>query len=110
MKVFLNGLSPLINEEKYPSITILIAMLGNRMVPDTIKSIVAQNYPKFEIIILHNGIFNFLKGIEVTEKDEYYNDTGVLIRELFIRKIGKGNVLNEGICRTKSDLICVMVA
>lgn len=65
MKVFLNGLCPLIKEEKYPSVTILIPMLGNRKIPDTIKSIVAQNYPKFEIIILHNGIFNLP---EVTEK------------------------------------------
>ena len=85
-------------------------MLGNRKIPDTIKSIVAQNYPKYEIFILHNGIYNLLEDTEVTEKDEYYNDTDILIRELFIRKIGKGNALNEGICRTKSDLICVMDA
>ena len=44
------------------------------------------------------------------KKNEYYNDMGVLIRELFIRKIGKGNALNKGICLTKSDLICVMDA
>lgn len=96
MKVFLNGLSPLINEEKYPSVTILIPMLGNRKVPDTIKSIVAQNYPKCEIFILHNGIFNLPEGTEVTEKDEFYNGTDNLIKELFIRKMGKGNALNEG--------------
>ena len=68
MKVFLNGLNPLIKEEKYPSVTILIPMLGNRKIPDTIESIVAQNYPKFEIIILHNGIFNLPEGTEVSEK------------------------------------------
>lgn len=105
MKVFLNGLSPLIKEEKYPSVAILIPMLGDRKIPDTIKSIVAQNYPKCEILILQNGIFNLPEGTEVTEKDEYYNDTDILIRELFIRKIGKGNALNEGICRTESDLV-----
>lgn len=110
MKVFLNGLNPLIKEEKYPSVTILIPMLENRKVPDTIKSIVAQNYPKCEIFILHNGIYNLPEGTEITEKDEFYNDTDILIRELFIKKIGEGNVLNEGICRTKSDLICVMDA
>lgn len=110
MKVFLNDLSPLIKEEKCLSVAILIPMLGNRKIPDTIKSIVVQNYLKCEILILHNGIFNLPEGTEATEKDEYYNDTGVLIRELFIRKIGKGNALNEGICRIKSDLICVMDA
>ena len=105
MKVFLNGLNPLIKEEKYPSVTILITMLGNRKIPDTIKSIVVQNYPKCEIFILHNGIYNLPKGTEVSEKDEYYNYTDILIRELFIIKIGKGNALNKGICRTESDLV-----
>lgn len=85
-------------------------MLGNRKIPDTIKSIVSQSYPKFEIFILHNGIYNLPEGTKITEKDEFYNDTDILIRELFIKKIGEGNVLNEGICRTKSDLICVMDA
>lgn len=107
MKVFSNVIILGI-EDEYPSVTILIPMLGNRNIPDTIKSIVAQNYPKFEIFILHNGIFNLLEGTEVNEKDEYYNGTDILIKELFIRKMGKGNALNEGICRTKSDLICVM--
>lgn len=65
-EVFLNDLSPLIKEEKYPSVTILIPMLGNRKIPDTIKSIVAQNYTKCEIFILHSGIFNLLEGTEVT--------------------------------------------
>ncbi|MDD7255916.1 hypothetical protein [Bullifex porci] len=57
-------------------------MSGNRKIPDTIKSIVAQNYLKCEMFILHNGIFNLPEGMEVSEKDEYYNDTDVLIREL----------------------------
>ena len=85
-------------------------MIVNRKIPDIIKLIVSQSYPKCEIFILHNGIYNLPEGTEVSEKDEYYNDTDVLIRELFIRKIGKNNALNEGICRTKSDLICVMDA
>lgn len=33
-----------------------------------------------------------------------------MIKKLFIRKIGKDNALNEGICRTESYLICVMDA
>lgn len=110
MKVFSNVIIPLTKEKKCLSIAILIPMLGDRKIPNNIKSIVAQNYPKCEILILYNGIFNLLEGTEVSEKDEYYNDTDVLIRELFIRKIGKGNALNEGIRRTKSDLICVMDA
>ena len=52
----------------------------------------------------------FLRELRSLKKNEYYNDTDILIRELFIRNIGKGNALNEGIRRTKSDLICVMDA
>lgn len=96
MKVCPNVIIPLTKEKKCLSVTILIPMLENRKVPDIIKSIVSQSYPKFEIFILHNGIFNLPEGTEVSEKDEYYNDTDIPIRELFIRKIGKGNALNEG--------------
>lgn len=108
-EVFPNVIIPVVKDE-YPSVTILIPMLGNRNIPDTIKSIVAQNYPKYEIFILHNGIYNLPEGTEITKKDEFYNETDILIRELFIKKIGKGNALNEGICRTESNLMCVMDA
>ena len=70
MKVFPNVIIPLTKEKKCLSVAILIPMLGNRKIPDTIKSIVAQNYTKCEIFILHNGIYNLLEGTEVTEKDE----------------------------------------
>ena len=33
-----------------------------------------------------------------------------LLREIYIRKKGKGNALNEGIRHAKNDLICVLDA
>ena len=44
------------------------------------------------------------------ERDYFYPGTQRAIRELFIREKGKGNALNEGICRAKNDLICVLDA
>ena len=104
----MDAFNPLIREGKSPSLTILIPVAGNRDIHDTIQSIIAQNYPGCEILILHNGIQDLPEGTEVTEKGECHDD--YLIKELFIRKRGKGNALNEGICHTKSDLICVLDA
>ena len=104
----MDAFNPLIREGKCLSLTILIPIAGNRDIHDTIQSIIAQNYPGCEILILHNGIQDLPEGTEVTEKDEYHED--LLIRELFIRKLGKGNALNEGICHTESDLVCVLDA
>ena len=44
------------------------------------------------------------------ERDCFYPGTQRVIRELFIRKKGKGNALNEGIRRAKNNLICVLDA
>lgn len=57
---------------------------------------------------MHNVIQDLSEGTDVTEKGECHDD--FLIRALFIRKLGKGNALNECICHTKSDLICVLDA
>ena len=44
------------------------------------------------------------------ERDHFYPGTQRAIRELFIRDKGKGNALNEEICRAKNNLICVLDA
>ena len=46
----------------------------------------------------------------MAEKDVFFPDSDYLLREISIRKKGKGNALNEGIRRAKNDLICVLDA
>lgn len=59
-------------------------------------------------MILRNDIQDLPQGTDVAEKDVFYQD--YLLREIFIRKKGKENALNEGIRRAKDDLICVIDA
>ena len=59
-------------------------------------------------MILRNDIQDLPQGTDVAEKDVFYQD--YLLREIFIREKGKGNALNEGICRAKNELICVLDA
>ena len=59
-------------------------------------------------MIIRNDIQDLPQGTDVAEKDVFYQN--YLLREIFIRKKGKGNALNEGIRRAKDDLICVLDA
>ena len=59
-------------------------------------------------MILRNGTQDLLQGKDVAEKDVFYQN--YLLREIFIRKKGKGNAFNEGIRLARNDLICVLDA
>lgn len=59
-------------------------------------------------MILRNDIPDLPQGIDVEEKDAFYQDN--LLREILIREKGKSNALNEGIRRAKNNLICVLDA
>ena len=61
-------------------------------------------------MILRNDIKDLPQGTDVAEKDVFFPDSDYLLREISIRKKGKGNALNEGIRRAKNDLICVLDA
>lgn len=61
-------------------------------------------------MILRNGIQDLPQGTDVAEKDVFYQDSVFLLREIYIRKKGKGNALNEGIRHARNDLICVLDA
>ena len=98
-----------IRKGKYPSISILIPILGNRDIHKTIESIIAQKYSRCEIYILHNGIQSLPEGRDFVERT-VCNYDDILIRDLYIRGSGKGNALNEGIRYTNSDLVCVLDA
>lgn len=69
-----------------------------------------QECPNCEILILRNGIQDLPQGTDVAEKDVFYQDSVFLLREIYIRKKGKGNALNEGIRHARNDLICVLDA
>lgn len=59
-------------------------------------------------MILRNDIQDIPQGTDVAEMAAFYQD--YLLREIFVRKKGKGNALNEGIRRAKNNLICVLDA
>ena len=59
-------------------------------------------------MILRNNIQDLPQGTDVVEKDVFYQDHS--LREIYIRKKGKGSALNEGICRARHDLVCVLDA
>ena len=69
-----------------------------------------QECPNCEILILRNGIQDLPQGIDVAEKDVFYQDSVFMLREIYIRKKGKGYALNEGIRHARNDLICVLDA
>ena len=85
-------------------------MGGLKTIDQTIESVLRQKSARCEILILRNGIQNLPQGTNVEERDCFYPGTQRVIRELFIRKKGKGNALNEGIRRAKNTLICVLDA
>lgn len=58
--------------------------------------------------MLRNDIQDTPQCTDVAEMAAFYQ--GYLLREIFIRKKGKGNALNEGIRRAKNNLICVLDA
>ena len=92
------------------SVGILIPLTGLRIINETIESVIRQGYPNCEILILRNDIQDLPQGTDVAEKDVFYQDSDYLLREIYIRKKGKGNALDEGICLARNDLVCVLDA
>ena len=85
-------------------------MTGFKTIDDTIESVVRQGCSECEILIRRNDIQSVSQGTDVAEKNVSYLDSDYLLREIFIREKGKGNALNEGILRTKNNLVCVLDA
>ena len=59
-------------------------------------------------MILRNDIQDLPQGTDVAEKDVFYQDSDYLIREIYIRKKGKGNALNEGIRLARNDWFTIL--
>lgn len=87
-------------------ISVLIPIKGFRVLNKTIESLIRQGYLDVEIIVLRNDIENLSK--EYIERKTYYYVTPV--REVLIKKEGKGNALNIGIKLSNGELICVLDA
>ena len=85
-------------------------MTGFKSIDKTIESVICQGYSNCEILILRNDIQSLPHGTEVEEKECFCQGSYILLREIYIRKKGKGNALNDGIRRAKNDLICVLDA
>ena len=92
------------------SISILIPLNGEKEIPETIESVVGQYYEKCEVLILRNDISNLPEGTEVTESGGDGDAAKMPIREILIRKKGKGNALNVGIKYATGDFVCVLDA
>lgn len=90
------------------SVSILIPIAGLKTIKETIESVMHQEFIRWEILILRNSIQDLPQDTDIIEKDVFYQDH--LIREIYIREKGKGNVINKGISRAKNDLICVLDA
>lgn len=87
-------------------ISVLILTKGFRFIYKIIESLIRQNYLDVEIIIIRNDIGNLRK--EYIERIVYYGS--VPVREVLIKKEGKGNSLNVGIRISNDELICVLDA
>ena len=59
-------------------------------------------------MIIRNGIQDLPQDIDFVEKDVFYN--GNLIKEIYVRKMGKANALNVGISYVRNPLVCVIDA
>ena len=90
------------------SVSILIPIVGLKAIHETIDSVICQDLSDWEVLILRNGSKDLPENTELVEKETYYRNT--LIREKYIRTIGKGNALNIGIQHASHDIICVLDA
>ena len=81
-------------------VSVLIPVTGQKTINETIESVIHQECAEWEVLILRNDIHDLPQGTDVAEKDVFYQDSDYLIREIYIRKKGKGECLE---CR---DLLC----
>lgn len=86
----------------------MITVIGRKTLNETIDSVLQLKYPKFEILIIRNGIQDLPQDIDVVDKDVFYH--GNLIKEIYVRKKEKGNALNVGISYTRNPLLSVIDA
>lgn len=62
-------------------------MTGLRIINETIESVIRQECPNCEILILRNDIQDLPQGTDVAEKDVFYQDSDYLLREIYIQKM-----------------------
>ena len=94
----------LISEPKvYPSMSILIpAYNEEKVIKNTIESIIQSDYPKKEIIVIDDGSKD--RTLEIAK--QYKNEIKVLHKE----NGGKASALNHGLLFTKGEIIVIVDA
>ena len=65
------------------SVSILIPLTGRRIINETIESVIRQEYPNCEILILRNDIQDLPQDTDMAEKDVFYQNSDYL-RERFL--------------------------
>ena len=84
--------------------------MGYKDISKLIESIIEQKYQYCEILILRNGLCNIKNKSKRKTGNITYSKSDVFIKEVFIRKKGKGNALNKGIELSKGNIIAVVDA
>ena len=97
-------------EQSNSFVSVLIPLWGLKTIDQTVLSVSRQRGVVCEVLILRNGIQTLPQGIEEEERDYVYPGTKYMVREVFIRKKGKGEALNTGIRLARSNLISVLDA
>ena len=97
-------------EQSNSFVSVLIPLWGLKTIDQTVLSVSRQRGVVCEVLILRNGIQTLPQGTEEEERDYVYPGTKYMVREVFIRKQGKGEALNTGIRLARSNLISVLDA
>lgn len=91
-------------EKAKPSITVVTIVLNAaRTIERTIKSVIAQNYPNLEYIIIDGGSTD--GTLEIV--DRYSNSINLILSE---RDSGIADAFNKGVVLSQGDWICILNA
>ena len=95
---------PLFKESELPFVSVIIpAWNEEKSVKETIKSILASDYPNFEVLFIDDGstdkTFEIAKKFENNQIKVFHKENG-----------GKASALNFGIARAKGEIIFTMDA
>ena len=94
----------LYTDEELPSVSVIIpAYNEEKTIVNTIKSIAASDYPKFEIIVVDDGSKD--KTLSLAKKL-----AGKNIRVFHKKNGGKGTALNFGIAKAEGEIVFTMDA
>ncbi len=96
------------DEDKAPFISILVPCFNEeKTIKNSIKSLIEQNYPRFEVIVIDDGSSD---NTYLIAKSMEFNDGNKRLRVLTKKNAGKALALNYGISKAKGDYFLVVDA